>query len=40
MEVKNHALNENQNKRCNHPLLPKGIRELIKVSLDVEKLHC
>ena len=29
MEVKNVALNENQSKRCNHPLLPKGIRGLI-----------
>ena len=29
MEVKNLAWNENQNKRCNHTLLPKGIRGLI-----------
>ena len=29
MEVKNHAWNENFSKRCNHPLLPKGIRGLI-----------
>ena len=29
MEVKNLAWNENQNKRCNHPLLLKGIRGLI-----------
>ena len=29
MEVKNLALNENLSKRCNHPLLPNGIRELI-----------
>ena len=29
MEVKNIACNENQSKRCNHPLLPKGIRGLI-----------
>ena len=29
MEVKNLAWKENQNKRCNHPLLPKGIRALI-----------
>ena len=29
MEVKNLAWNENQSKRCNHPLLPKGIRGLI-----------
>ena len=29
MEVKNPAWNENQSKRCNHPLLPKGIRVLI-----------
>ena len=28
-EVKNLAWNENQSKRCNHPLLPKGIRGLI-----------
>ena len=29
MEVKNLACNENQSKRCNHPLVPKGIRGLI-----------
>ena len=29
MEVKNLAWNENQSKRCNHALLPKGIRGLI-----------
>ena len=29
MEVINIAWNENQNKSCNHPLLPKGIRGLI-----------
>ena len=29
MKVKNLAWNENQSKRCNHPLLPKCIRELI-----------
>ena len=29
MEVENLAWNENLSKRCNHPLLPKGIRELI-----------
>ena len=29
MEVKNLACNENQSKRCNHPLLPKGIGGLI-----------
>ena len=29
MEVKNLAWNKNLNKRCNHPLLPKGIRGLI-----------
>ena len=29
MEVKNLAWNENQNKRYNHPLLPKDIRGLI-----------
>ena len=29
MEVKNLAWNENQIRRCNHPLLPKGIRGLI-----------
>ena len=29
MEVKNLAWNENLSKRCNHPLLPQGIREFI-----------
>ena len=29
MEVKNIAWNENLSKRCNHPLLPQGIRRLI-----------
>ena len=29
MEVKNLAWNENLSKRCNHPLVPKGIRRLI-----------
>ena len=29
MEVKNLAWNENLSKRCNHPLLPEGIRGLI-----------
>ena len=29
MEVKNLAWNENLSKRCNHTLLPKGIRGLI-----------
>ena len=29
MEVKNLALNENFSKRCNHPIIPKGIRGLI-----------
>ena len=29
MEVRNLALNENLSKRCNHPLLPQGIRDLI-----------
>ena len=29
MEVKNLAWNENQSKRCHHPLLPKGIRGFI-----------
>ena len=29
MEVKNFALNQNISKRCNHPLLPQGIRRLI-----------
>ena len=28
MEVKNLAWNENLSKRCNHPLLPQGIRGL------------
>ena len=29
MEVKNLAWNENLSKRCNHPLLPKGVRGFI-----------
>ena len=29
MEVKNLAWNENLSKRCNHPLLPQGIRDVI-----------
>ena len=29
MKVKNHAWNENLSKRCNHRLLPRGIRGLI-----------
>ena len=29
MEVKNLAWHENLSKRCNHPLLPQGIRGLI-----------
>ena len=29
MEVKNLAWNEKLSKRCNHPLLPQGIRGLI-----------
>ena len=29
MEVKNLAWNENLSKRCNHPLLPQGIKGLI-----------
>ena len=29
MQINNLALNENLGKRCNHPLLPKGIRKLI-----------
>ena len=29
MEVKNFAWNENLSKRCNHPILPQGIRVLI-----------
>ena len=29
MEVKNLAWNENLSKRCNHPILPKGITGLI-----------
>ena len=29
MEVTNLARNENLSKRCNHPLLPQGIRGLI-----------
>ena len=31
LEVKNLAWNENLSKRCNHPLLPKGVRGLIIV---------
>ena len=40
MEVKNLAWNENQNKRCNHPLLPTGIRRLIIGKSGCEKIHC
>ena len=29
MEIKNLAWNENLSKRCNHPLLPHGLRGLI-----------
>ena len=29
MEIKNLAWNENPSKRCNHTLLPRGIRGLI-----------
>ena len=29
MEVKELAWNENISKRCNHPLLPEGIRDMI-----------
>ena len=29
MKIKNLAWNENLSKRCNHPLLPQGIRGLI-----------
>ena len=29
MEIKNFAWNENLSERCNHPLLPQGIRGLI-----------
>ena len=29
MEIKNLAWNENLNKRCNHPLLPQGVRGFI-----------
>ena len=37
MEVKNLAWNEKLSKRCNHPLLPQGIRGLIIGSLDMVK---
>ena len=47
MEVQNLAWNENQSKRCNHPLLPKGIRRLIigksgcgKTTLLINLLLC
>ena len=39
MEVKNLAWNENLSKRCNHHLLPQGIRGLIIGKSDVVKLH-
>ena len=39
MEVKNLTWNENLSQRCNHPLLPQGIRGLITVSLDVVEPH-
>ena len=29
MEIKNLSCNEDLSKRCNHPLLPQGIRGLI-----------
>ena len=35
MEVKNLAWNENLSKRCNHPLLPRGIR-----GLTIDKSGC
>ena len=35
MEIKNLAGNENLSKRCNHPLLPQGIRGLI-----IDKFGC
>ena len=47
MEVKNLAWNENLNERCNHPLLPQGIKELIigksgcgKTTLLINLLLC
>ena len=39
MEVKNVAWNENVNKHCNHPLLPKGIRGLIIGKSGMWKNH-
>ena len=45
MEVKNLAWNENLSKRCNHPLLPHGIRGFIigkfgcgKITLTINRL--
>ena len=37
MEIKNLAWNENISKRCNHPLLPQGIRGLIIVKSGCDK---
>ena len=39
MEVKNLDGNENLRKRCNHPLLPKGIRGLITGKSGCVKNH-
>ena len=47
MKIKNLAWNENPSKRCNHPLLPQGIRGLIigksrcgKTTLLINLLLC
>ena len=37
MEVKNLAWNEKLSKRCNHPILPKGIRELMWQNHIIDK---
>ena len=39
MKVKNLAWNEYQSKRCNQPLLPKGVRRLIIGKSGCAKPH-